>query len=63
MAETAGKFTALTNSYEMEIITDALKDASGNQTLAAQNLGITKRIIQYKIHKYGIDYKRFRNKQ
>jgi len=47
-------------NYEIELITDALKDSNGNQSEAARALGLTKRIIQYKIRKYGIDYKRFR---
>ena len=58
--EAMGSFDALVRNYEIELITDALKDTNGNQTKAAERLGITKRIIQYKIQKYGIDYKRFR---
>ena len=50
------------SAYERELIVDALKDTYGNQAKAAALLGITKRIIQYKIKKYGIDYKRFRKK-
>ncbi|OPZ26081.1 MAG: Nitrogen fixation protein VnfA [Lentisphaerae bacterium ADurb.BinA184] len=58
--ETAGSFHTLVRSYEVELITDALKDARGNQTQAAARLGLTKRIIQYKIRQYGIDYRSFR---
>ena len=58
--EDHGDFTTRVQSFEMELITDALKDTNGNQTKAAARLGITKRIIQYKIAKYGIDYHRFR---
>jgi Nif-specific regulatory protein len=47
-------------SYEKEIIVDALKDARGNQSEAARILGTTKRIIQYKIQKYEIDYRKLR---
>ena len=47
--------------YERDIIIDALKDAGGNQTKAAEILGTTKRIIQYKVTKYDIDYRRLRN--
>ncbi len=54
-----GKFEALVRAYEIELITDALKDADGNQTYAAEILGTTKRVIQYKIAQYGIEYKRF----
>jgi Nif-specific regulatory protein len=45
--------------FEVELITEALKDANGNQTKAAERLGITKRIIQYKIRNYGIPWERF----
>ncbi len=53
-------FDSLVASYESELIVDALKDARGSQTQAAAILGTTKRIIQYKIQKYGIDYRRLR---
>ena len=53
-------FDNMVASYEREIIVDALKDARGNQTRAAQILGTTKRIIQYKVNKYGINYRRLR---
>jgi len=53
-------FDSLVASYESELIVDALKDARGSQTQAAAILGTTKRIIQYKIEKYGIDYRRLR---
>ncbi len=45
--------------FEMELITEALKDANGNQTKAAERLGLTKRIIQYKIRNYNIPWERF----
>jgi Nif-specific regulatory protein len=47
-------------AYEKEIITEALKDARGNQSRAAEILGTTKRIIQYKIQNLGIDYRKLR---
>jgi Nif-specific regulatory protein len=53
-------FESLVAAYERELITDALKDARGNQTEAAHLLSTTKRVIQYKVAKYGIDYARFR---
>ncbi len=55
-----GDFTTLVRSYETELITEALKNTGGNQTKAAAKLGITKRMIQYKIRMYGIDYRSFR---
>ena len=58
--EDHGDFTTRVQNFEMELITEALKDTNGNQTRAAARLGITKRIIQYKVAKYGIDCRRFR---
>lgn len=57
-----GKLEALVGAFERDLITDALKDVRGNQSQAAQLLGTTKRIIQYKVQKYGIDPKRFRTR-
>jgi Nif-specific regulatory protein len=63
MRESArGKLDTLVYAFERDLITDALKDARGNQSQAARLLGTTKRIIQYKTEKYGIDAKRFRGK-
>ncbi|HEX2960091.1 MAG TPA: helix-turn-helix domain-containing protein, partial [Chitinispirillaceae bacterium] len=53
-------FEKLVEAYERELIIDALKDTRGNQTEAARVLGTTKRIIQYKINKYQINFNRFR---
>jgi Nif-specific regulatory protein len=47
--------------YEKELIIDALKDARGNQAEAARILHTTKRVIQYKVSKYAIDFKKFRS--
>jgi Nif-specific regulatory protein len=58
--EKRGKLEQLVASYEMGLIVDALKDAEGNQTKAAKLLGTTKRVIQYKVQKYEINYKKFR---
>lgn len=49
-------------AYEKEMIVDALKDAGGKQSKAAEILGLTKRILQYKISQYQIDYQRFKKK-
>ncbi|MBZ4660644.1 MAG: hypothetical protein JG766_2567, partial [Desulfacinum sp.] len=57
-----GKLEALVGAYERDLIVEALKDARGNQSQAARLLGTTKRIIQYKVQKYGIDPKRFRDR-
>jgi len=47
-------------NFEIELITEALKDTAGNQTQAAARLGMTKRMMQYKVKLYGIDADRFR---
>ncbi len=52
-------FSTRVQNFETELITEALKDCSGNQTRAAEQLGITKRMIQYKIRNYGIPWQRF----
>jgi Nif-specific regulatory protein len=56
----SGTFENLVASYEKELIIEALKDCKGNQTNAAKLLQTTKRVIQYKIDKYGIDYRKYR---
>jgi len=58
-AEESG-FTNRVANFEIELITEALKDTSGNQSQAAKRLGLSKRMIQYKIRQYGIDWQRFR---
>lgn len=58
-----GKFDILVANFEKDLIIDALKETNGNQSSAAKILGTTKRIIQYKIKKYGIDPKRFKKKK
>ena len=55
-----GDFLTRVANFEIELITEALKDSAGNQTQAAKNLGMTKRIMQYKVKLYGIDAERFR---
>ena len=55
-----GKFESLVKAYEIELLTDALKDCQGNQTETARQLGTTKRVVQYKVKSFGIEYKRFR---
>jgi len=57
-----GKLEQLLAAYEMELIVDALKDAGGNQSRAAQLLGTSKRVIQYKVAKYEIDFRKFRSR-
>ncbi len=49
-----GSLTAQVELLEKDLITDALKSTSGNLTAAAKVLGITPRIMRYKIKKLGI---------
>ncbi len=48
------------DNLEKEMILDALKNAHGNITIAADILKTTVRKIGYKMKKFGIDYKTFR---
>ncbi|MFI5380663.1 MAG: sigma 54-interacting transcriptional regulator [Tepidisphaerales bacterium] len=43
-------------ALERDMITDALKRSGGSAAAAARELGITARIMRYKIRKLGIDY-------
>jgi Nif-specific regulatory protein len=47
-------------AYEKDLIQDALKMARGNRAKAARLLHATARIVNYKIQKYRIDWRRFR---
>ena len=51
--------TAVEN-FERELIVEALKKSNGNQTKAAKILDTSLRIINYKIHSYGIEPKHFK---
>lgn len=55
-----GTLEALLNQYAREIIIDNLKISRGNISKAAENLGTTKRILNYKIKQLGIDYRKYR---
>jgi Nif-specific regulatory protein len=64
-AEGSGTVTRMSleqavETYEKDLIQDALKTTRGNQARAARLLDATERILGYKIKKYGIDCKRFR---
>ena len=48
-------------SYEKDLIVDALKSARGNRAKAARLLDSTERILGYKVLKYGIEPRRFRS--
>ncbi|MBN1471020.1 MAG: sigma 54-interacting transcriptional regulator [Syntrophaceae bacterium] len=58
-----GKLSSIVEAQERALIIDTLEATDGNQTKAAKMLGTTKRIIQYKITKLGINPKLFRRKK
>ena len=65
-AEGSGTVTQLSlagaiETYERDLILDALKTTRGNRKRAAKLLDTTERIISYKIKKYRIDAGRFRH--
>ncbi len=45
---------------ERAVIIHALARTKGNQSAAARILGTTKRILAYKVHKYGIDCEQYK---
>jgi Nif-specific regulatory protein len=47
-------------ALEMDAIQDALKSARGNRARAARLIGATARVFNYRVRKYGIDWRRFR---
>ncbi|MGV8081800.1 MAG: sigma-54 interaction domain-containing protein [Syntrophales bacterium] len=58
----SGRLSSVIEAQERTLIIDALKETRGNQSQAARLLGTTKRIIQYKIQKLGIDHRKYRQK-
>jgi Nif-specific regulatory protein len=58
--ETTMSLTAAVESFERDLILDALKSSRGNIAKAARALATTERILGYKIKNYGIDTIRFR---
>jgi Nif-specific regulatory protein len=65
-AEASGTVMSVTlteavDTYEKDLIMDALKSTRGNRAKAARLLNSTERIINYKVQKYSIDCSRFRS--
>ncbi|MEE2656948.1 MAG: sigma 54-interacting transcriptional regulator [Candidatus Latescibacterota bacterium] len=56
----SGSLKMLTNAYEREILSEALKGATGNVAKAARMLGTTARIFTYRARKLGLDPKSYR---
>ncbi len=52
---------AATEAFEKDILQDALKSARGNRAKAARLLATTGRVFNYKVKKYGIDWRRFKS--
>jgi len=48
------------DTFEKELILDALKNTRGNRNKAAQQLKISERLLTYKVKKYAIDCEAFR---
>jgi hypothetical protein len=57
MEEFTKSLDEIVEIFERNIIEKTLKDTHGNQRKAASILRISKRKIQYKIGKYGIDFR------
>jgi Nif-specific regulatory protein len=51
-----GSLRARVGLLEKDMIVDALKCSAGNVSAAARQLGITPRMVRYKIKRLGIDY-------
>jgi len=58
--EASGSMEETVENLEREMIVSALEKTRGNRARAAALLGITPRMISYKIGKYGIDPEAFR---
>jgi Nif-specific regulatory protein len=50
-----------TQAFEKDMLQDALKSARGNRAKAARLLSTTGRVFNYKVKRYGIDWRRFRS--
>ena len=58
-----GSLLEKVNLFERDIIVDALKRSNGNLAASARDLGITARIIRYKVKYLQIDHKRYHRKR
>ena len=56
-----GTLGATLSRVEKELIVEALKSSRGNMAAAAGSLGITERIMGLRVHRYGIEARRFRS--
>jgi Nif-specific regulatory protein len=60
---TSGTLKMRVNQLEREVIMDALKRSNGNINAASRELGITSRMVRYKIQNLKIDYKKLAGKK
>ena len=54
------KLERFVSDCEKTVIRHVLVKTKGNITAAARLLGTTRRILTYKVHKYGIDYEQYK---
>jgi Nif-specific regulatory protein len=62
-AEASGAIHERVSQVEYELIIAALRQHRGNMSHAAEQLGITRRILGLRMAKYQLNYKRFRTRQ
>jgi Nif-specific regulatory protein len=60
MGENPLSLTAAVENFEKELIVDGLKKNNGNQTKTSKYLDTSLRIINYKIHQYNIDPRKYK---
>jgi Nif-specific regulatory protein len=58
-APVSGSLKDLVETYERDLISDAMKSARGNMAQAARSLETTQRIFGYKVHKYSLNPKQY----
>ena len=58
-AASPGSLPAQVAVLERDMLMDALKTTRGNVAAAARQLGVTPRMVRYKLRKLGIDYQQF----
>ena len=61
--QVVGSLKSRTGVLERDMIIDALKRTAGNMSAAARLLGITPRMVRYKLKKLNIDYQKFFKKK
>lgn len=60
LSEGKADFNTLMDSYERELIVEALKSNKGNMSAAARELGLSSRVIHYKIERLNIESDSYR---